>query len=96
MIKKGTMFIISSGEYEDYKVMTICRAKADIDPKALYAEYIQVDQQSAEDTISGFGAFAKWMIVDKRLCEELDYTELYLGSIRSFELEEIPRPDKIG
>ena len=77
-IKKGEIFLFSNGEYSDYEIVTICKAKNDIDIETLKEEYIKNNPDEKEDYFEYY-KFVKWIIVDKRLADEIEYKEWYLG-----------------
>jgi hypothetical protein len=75
MIKKGSLFIITSGEYSDYELVTICKALCDIDVQGAKAEYLQAYPEQGEDYKFRYGKFVTWLINEKRIAKELDYFE---------------------
>ena len=79
-IKKGVTFVLSSGEYSDYSVYTLCKAKADLDIEALKSEYMVAHASENEAYHFSVSNFIKWLTVDKNVAKELEYTEWHLGS----------------
>jgi len=97
-IKKNEMFLFSAGSYSNYEVITICKAKTDIDIELLKKEYLKNNPDEEEDYCFKQYKFVKWIIVDKKLAEEIRYKEWHLGSyaIADFSLcksESIQIPD---
>lgn len=79
-IKKGSMFLLTDGEYSDYEAITLCKATTDIDVMALRAEYMALYPEQNKDYSFRESQFCKWLVVDKKVCKELDYFEWHLGS----------------
>lgn len=71
VIPAGTYLVITDGECSEYQVLMLCRTLQDIDMKALRAEF-RPEKYSKEH---GSYAFAKWLAVDKKVVEEIDYRE---------------------
>ena len=80
VIKKGELFILTSGEYSDYDLMAVCRADEDIDIEALGDEYLQSRPEERKRYHFGQYRFAKWLLVDKRVITEVPYKEWHTGS----------------
>ena len=81
------MFIFSNGEYSDYEVCTLCRATEDINIKIVKRQYFAKFPNDKENYCFSHDAFMKWLIVDKKLAEELDYTNFHLGSYGEADFE---------
>lgn len=90
IVKKGTLIMFSDGEYSNYGVTTIVTTREDIDTQALLSEYLDAHlEQKMPYKFSDFG-FIKWLIVDKKLIEEIKYTEWHLSDFGEprFEVDE--------
>jgi hypothetical protein len=87
MIPKGTLFLLTEGEYSSYYCITLCKAIVDIDVEALKSEYLKLHHEQLEDYKFRTTMFVRWFLVDKRLAQELEYTEWHLGASK-FELRE--------
>lgn len=80
IILKDTIFLLTRGEYSDYDAITLCKASIDIDIMALRGEYMALHPEQNYDYKFDVYQFVKWIIVDKEICQELDYQEWHLGS----------------
>jgi len=90
VIERGSLFVLSSGEYSDYQIYAVCRAKCDIDLEALEDEYLASHPEQRRRYGISFYEFISWLIAQKQVAEELDYQEWYLGA---YGLEsELTRP----
>lgn len=78
-IKVGETFTISDGEYSDYGVIALCRAKQEIDIDSLIQEYLSINPEQIPDYYFEYYKFVKWLLVDKNVAEEIPYRELHLG-----------------
>ena len=72
-IPKGALFIISTGEYSDYSVQTICRALVEIDYDILMTEFL-----ASIDWYPGESEYINWLINTKHIAKELDYFEFHI------------------
>lgn len=92
-IKKGSFFALTNGCYSDYEMVTICKATQDIDVSALHDEYLSLRPEQAKEFRFKDDEFIKWLIVDKKVCKELDYFEWHLGNYSDgeFSLDERKR-----
>lgn len=79
-IKKGVTFVLTSGAYSDYSVYTLCKAKVDLDVDVLRSEYMALNPEQNREYNFEISAFIKWLVVDKNVAKELEYTEWHLGS----------------
>ena len=84
-IKKGTMLVISTGEYSNFTIHTLCKALQDIDTEVVKQEYLLVHPEEGVEYHANFYRFMKWIIVDKQLVEEIVYGEWYVGSYSTLE-----------
>ena len=75
IIKAGELVLLSAGEYSDYGGIALGRATADIDIEAIAREYADHNTSRYFDEFK----FAKWLVVDKRLIDEVSYKEWHLG-----------------
>lgn len=88
IITKGSVFIISSGEYSDYEALVICEALEDINPKELQEEYYKKYPQQLNYKETEYSEFienaVKWMVEErkciKRLNAEDDVEDFHLQS----------------
>ena len=79
VIKKGSIILVTDGEYSDYETIMFCKAIADIDVIALRSEYMALyPEQKKPYSFEEFN-FCKWLVVDKKICEELNCFEWNLG-----------------
>lgn len=87
-IPKGTVVLFSSGEYSDYNVEGLMRAKQDINPEAVRDEYMsQFPEEMLKYTFhqENFLNFLK----EKDLFEPLkhpDWMEWFLGSYSTADM----------
>ena len=79
LIKKDTVIAITCGVYSDYEMLTICKALQNFDIAELSEEY------KKDNGSKSFFNFVKWLIVDKRMCDEFDYLELHIGDYRDID-----------
>ncbi|MDA8251089.1 MAG: hypothetical protein M0Z28_18225 [Rhodospirillales bacterium] len=77
-IPSGSLFTISTGEYSDYTVGGVFRAKAEIDPEALRAEWLMAHPDQAQSYRFQDYKFLGW-IASKGLLEPIDCIEWHLG-----------------
>lgn len=85
-IKKDTLFLLTSGVYEEYAVWGLFKALMDIDLEKVTATCKKDDPDNA-DTIR----FGEW-IVNKKIAERVDAIELHTGDY-DFSLECRGLPD---
>ena len=78
IIKAGELVLLSAGEYSDYGGIALGRATADIDIEAIAREYADANAPNTSRYFDEF-KFAKWLVVDKRLIDEVSYKEWHLG-----------------
>ena len=78
-IKKDDLFILTHGCYSDYSLITVCKALEDIDILFLKEEYLSTNpEQRGRHSFSDY-EFTKWLVVDKRMAEEVHCLEWHLG-----------------
>ena len=75
-ISKGDLVVLTSGEYSDYELFTLCRANCDLDLDRLTREFAPDEKLGRWDVHCGF---VKWLVVDKAVLTELDYREWWVG-----------------
>ena len=78
IIRKDTLFLMTSGDYSSYSIHGLCRAMQDIDLAVLEQEYLECHPELNRPFLADEYRFMKWVIVDKQLAEELEYQELAL------------------
>lgn len=83
-IPKNRTFIISSGCYSNYDVQTICVAKQDIDVNSLKSEFDvlwekEYQQREDEWRYNKFTIFIHFLINQKNVVDELEYSEFHIG-----------------
>jgi hypothetical protein len=83
-IKKGTLVLLTSGEYSDYDLKAIGRATQDIDPEGLRQEWFSMHPEQADQYSAEFYAFVAWL-AKSGLIEEMPCVELHLGSYGNLE-----------
>lgn len=70
-VAKGDLIIMTSGDYSDYIIDTLCRALADFDIEEMRQEYLaQFPERDKPYSFSG-AHFRKWLIADRKLLKEL-------------------------
>ena len=88
-IEAGELFILTSGEYSDYGVVGLFRALADIDLGPLMDEYAKAiaEAVAAHDTKHrpGEDGLIRWLTTDKKVAEELPYSEARMGNSWDWE-----------
>lgn len=84
-IRKGTLLLLSRGEYSDYDVTAVCRATQDFDPDALKREWLDAHPDQDEQYRADLSAFLAWLLNVKAIAEELEVTELHLGSYSTLD-----------
>ena len=96
IVEKGELLVLTTGEYSDYELIMICRARQDIDLKSLAEEYRQI--RKAQDPPSWWTAqngFAKWIIVDKNLADEVPYRECWVQFRHGGVITDIVEPESL-
>lgn len=78
-IPKGALLTISTGEYSDYVVLGVFRAKAPLDVSALRQEYLALRPVEAKEYHFHEHAFLGW-VVRKGLLDHEECFEWYLGA----------------
>lgn len=94
MIKKDELLVLTTGEWSDYEMITICKALVDLDIEVLQSEYIKrYNRVDASSVISS--RFVTWLI-SKQFMVELSYRELHFSSYHRDRFEgEDTRIEKI-
>jgi hypothetical protein len=77
-INKDEIVMFSHGEYSDYCVCTICKAKKDFDQDELLSEYISLNPEQKQDYEFNKDKFLSWLIVDKDVFDEIAYNEWHI------------------
>jgi len=85
-IKQGTLLAVSQGEYSDYGVITIAKAKQDFETDVLVQEYLSTRPEQTQAYHFKELEFVKWLVVDKDLLDEADYKELHLDDYSTVSL----------
>lgn len=78
VIRAGSLLIVSTGEYSDYSVDGVFRAKSDIDPEALRSEWLALHPEQTVRYCFRDEQFLAW-VAGKGLLEPIDCTEWHLG-----------------
>jgi hypothetical protein len=86
-VAKGDLIIMTSGDYSDYVIDTLCRALADFDIEEVRQEYLAQFPEEAVRYKFSDTHFKKWLIVDKRLLEELQAREWNFDSYDGADYE---------
>jgi hypothetical protein len=79
IIKKGTLIAFTHGEYSDYRLLTIAKAKQDLDIMALREIYLEAHPNNKGEYNFKRFQFLNWL-TQQRLIKELDYCEWLLGT----------------
>jgi len=98
VIPKDSFVMLSRGEYSDYTVLTFGKALEDIDIDSLIEEYLSIHPEQSKRYCFKEYAFLKWLCVDRKLIEELDYIEyhIYDFSITNDQEYYIDNSEKVG
>ena len=86
-VVKGDLIIMTSGDYSDYVIDILCRALADFDIEEMRQEYLVLFPEEAVRYKFSDVHFKKWLIVDKRLLEELQAREWNFDSYDGADYE---------
>jgi hypothetical protein len=79
-IPKGTLILVTEGEYSSYSVDGLYRAEKDIDIPGLLKEYLLVHPEQEKDyAFSADGFLAYLYVRDPALLEEISFAELHLS-----------------
>lgn len=84
-IKKGSLLLLTRGEYSDYDVTAVGRALETFDPEDLRQEWYGLHPGDREQCSADLSAFVAWLINAKGLIEELEHVELHVGSYANLE-----------
>lgn len=100
MIKAGELILLSSGEYSDYQIKTVVKARVDFDLELLKVEYVTAfkDIQIAEKvkkypkynyTNGWFNPdhFINWLENTKEAVETIIHREIHLEYYGEFRVE---------
>ncbi len=79
IIKQGSLFLLTKGDYSDYTIVAVCKAKEDIDIQKLKKEYSSGFDKKKDSSLD-LDNFVKWLLVDKDIGEEIECFEWELGS----------------
>jgi hypothetical protein len=79
VIPAGTLITLSTGEYSDYEVLALGRTVTELDDEALREEYLTLYPEQRTKYDFRVFQFVKWLMVDKRVLQEVDYVEWFLG-----------------
>ena len=85
LIKKGSIFLVTEGEYPDWqvdmlrKIDMLCEAIIDIDVMALRSEYLVLYPEQSSAFLFNESQFCKWLVIDKKACKKIDYFDWQLG-----------------
>ena len=88
IIPKNTLVLITSGVYSDYTLMTIAKAKREIDIYALRDEWIALHPEQAKTYSFSRFKFLDWICNNKKLFKELSYMEFHLTSYEDLTNDE--------
>jgi len=75
-VKKDTILIITSGDYSNYGIETVIIANKNFDLKKIGYEYLTQFPDEKENI--SVNKFIKWLVVDKKLVNEISYSELWI------------------
>jgi hypothetical protein len=78
-IPAGKLFIVSTGEYSDYSVSGLFRAKAELKPDDLLEEYLTQHPEERDGYNADFDRFVAWL-TGRGLIEGVEHAEWHLGS----------------
>ena len=87
IIKKDTIFVLTSGVYDEYHISGLFKALMDIDLEKVTASYKEDDPKP-----SGRANDLDEWIVNKKIAERIDAVELHTGDF-DFSLECRDLPD---
>jgi len=83
-IPKGTLILVTQGEYSDYGIDGFYRAEKDIDILGLLKEYLLAHPEQEENYSFLAGGFLTYLYArDPALLEEISFAELHLGDYSS-------------
>jgi len=92
-ITKGKLFVITHGEYSDYDLIALCKAKKDLEIDKLVEKYIKIANVN-RTYLSGSFKFVNWLINSESCIEELELNELNLYYM--FEQISLEKKDTVG
>jgi len=90
-IKKGELFVITHGEYSDYGLITLGRAKKDLDIEQLINKFTK--NRKTRTYLSGSYKFVNWLVNIESCVEELMLNELNLAYM--FNQISLKKKDKV-
>ncbi len=79
IIKKGTLFTVTDGEYSSYRVESVCRALVDIDVADAEKEYLDYPKERSKIGLIERVSVTYWLTLVKMVATELDFAELHTG-----------------
>lgn len=80
--KKGEIVVLTDGEYSDYRIEGIFRARVDFELAKICKEFVRDKPRVGEGGLKD--QFFPWL-VEKGYAEDLDTLELHLGGYRGFQ-----------
>ena len=83
-IKAGELLTIESGEYSDYGVLGIFRAKVDFVPDEVMNEYLDAHPDERASYSGTESKFIAWLENTKGLIEPVEYRGWHIGSYGNF------------
>lgn len=84
-VNKGTILMLSTGEYSDYGIQTLSKAIKDFDIREVSEEYLSENEGQRGSYSCDFYKFTQWLI-EKKYIETVEYKEWHLGDYGSFSL----------
>ena len=82
---KGTILLLSSGDYEDYRVNGVVKVLKDFITKEVQQRYLEEFPKQKEESYLEEYNFVDWL-VSNGYCEFLPNREWHFASYSSFEL----------
>jgi len=79
--KKGDLVLLTDGDYSDYHILAIARAKTDFDMDNLFEEYLGKKPKQKDPYKFNNDAFVKWLMTDKNVLEEKNTQESHFGQL---------------
>jgi len=91
IIPKNAIFIITAGAYEDYRVLTVCRALTEINPNIIQEEYLKEHPKERREYEFDTGRAISWMMDKKKYAKKIASFVLDLGaySIAEFSVSRL-------
>lgn len=79
IIPEGSLFLLTHGSYSDYEMMTVCRAKIDIDTHELRESYLLRYPKQRSGAYFEESQFIAWVIVEVGVAEEVPCWEWHVS-----------------